>query len=423
MNCNCKYCKKSLDIDVRVDWHLYVCVYCGETNINPELNISIQEQYTPEKYKNTVKDTRLGLFVGDKCTIEGTEYYVIGLIEKQQHANEWWAEYILKGANDSYRYISESDGHWVMLEEIDTYEEVLEVAKGKVDVEYEESRKVSYKFHPVRVQGLFDFNPFQSGTIEEVANAPYLYSTEVYKQSNKEIHHFYFGKYVRRKQILQWFPKVGLRMRKGVGIVEPFWVDIKQMAYIFLATALLLLLLNIGYYWNDDSEREIYSTKLEFVKGQDFSSPSFPLKGHTGTLKFQFYSPVDNNWASCDILLVNDNTGNKKYFSKDVEYYHGVDGGESWNEGGQMSKAKVCGVVPGSYHIEFNISRDSTNIMGSSYALNGSSTDAYINVSVIWNKPNIWNLNFIVIGMVVVLLILYYFQTQFEKQRMENNFD
>ncbi len=435
MNCTCINCKKQIDIDLAINWKVYACIHCGSLTVNPNLEKSVAAQYERLRYKNSGKNARRGLFVGNRCEIEGVVYFVIGVIEKKQDEGYKWREYILKSPQDDYRYLSESNGHWVILEEMETYDAVLKATNGIMDIEAKSDRITSYNFYPISVQGFFDFNPLEAGLVVEMAEPPYLYSTELYRNipNQKDVQIYYFGKHVDRRQVKKWFPDAILRTPTGVGIVQPFAINIKQMAYVFLTTALLLFTLNFLYYYKDLSYRQVFAAKLEFVKGENFSSPSFNLEGRTGTLDFNFYSPVDNNWASCDIALVNELTSEKKYFSKDIEYYSGYEGGEYWNEGKRDQTASVCGVLPGRYHLEFIISRDAsvpitnTDSIISSQAgtlISGvnSVSNSYIDAKVFWKKPTIWNLNFVVIGMLVILLIVYGFNRYFEQRRAEYNY-
>lgn len=200
------------------------------------------------------------------------------------------------------------------------------------------------------------------------------------------------------------------------------------MGIVFLTVAVLLFGLNFWYYNNEPKIEKIYSSQIPFGKGTDVSSPSFQLSGRTGTLQFDFYSPVDNNWASCDIALVNEGNGDQKYFSKDIEYYHGYDGGESWIEGSTSARAYVCGVTPGKYHLEFSVSHDaSSSVISSSIdpitgatIVSDPSNSSYVNVEVVWRKPSIWNLNFVVIGLLIILVVTYFFNRVFENSRRAN---
>lgn len=60
-------------------------------------------------------------------------------------------------------------------------------------------------------------------------------------------------------------------------------------------------------------------------------------------------SPVDNTWMYLEGDLVNMDTGLVQNFPLEIEYYHGVEGGESWSEGGQGVTQYTSALPPGKY--------------------------------------------------------------------------
>jgi hypothetical protein len=73
----------------------------------------------------------------------------------------------------------------------------------------------------------------------------------------------------------------------------------------------------------------------------------FQLGGRTSNLEVEISTDLDNAWAWFDLALVNDETGRVLEFGREVSYYHGVDGGESWNEGSRNDDVRIPSVPPG----------------------------------------------------------------------------
>ena len=78
-----------------------------------------------------------------------------------------------------------------------------------------------------------------------------------------------------------------------------------------------------------------------------FSDP-FTLEGRKN-IKITATSPVDNSWVYFEGDLINQDTGLVQPFAMPVEYYHGVEDGESWSEGSQASDAMLSALPAGTY--------------------------------------------------------------------------
>jgi hypothetical protein len=67
---------------------------------------------------------------------------------------------------------------------------------------------------------------------------------------------------------------------------------------------------------------------------------------------------VDNSWVFAAGQMLNEESGDLQPFSLEVSYYHGVDGGESWSEGGQATDTRVSSMPGGPTRIQLEIERD-----------------------------------------------------------------
>jgi ribosomal protein S27AE len=79
-----------------------------------------------------------------------------------------------------------------------------------------------------------------------------------------------------------------------------------------------------------------------------FSDPIEIKDGHQN-LAVTLSAPVNNNWIDVEGALVSETTGVAELFLLESSYYHGVDGGESWAEGGQTETVFLSAVPPGTY--------------------------------------------------------------------------
>lgn len=89
-------------------------------------------------------------------------------------------------------------------------------------------------------------------------------------------------------------------------------------------------------------------------------SPTFDISSST-TIAVDLETTVDNGWVGVECALIHEGTGEVREFSVDAEYFHGVDGGESWSEGNRKGLAFLGGVAPGRYTMRFEPSYESAN--------------------------------------------------------------
>jgi hypothetical protein len=78
-----------------------------------------------------------------------------------------------------------------------------------------------------------------------------------------------------------------------------------------------------------------------------FSQP-FPIKANRN-IQITATAPVSNSWADLDVDLVNDQSQEVESVNVPIEYYSGVDDGESWSEGGQQQDATLSSLPAGNY--------------------------------------------------------------------------
>ena len=63
---------------------------------------------------------------------------------------------------------------------------------------------------------------------------------------------------------------------------------------------------------------------------------------------------LDNSWLYIDGALINEAGTEYVAFAIEGEYYHGVEGGESWTEGSQRASCVVGSIPPGKYILRLN---------------------------------------------------------------------
>jgi hypothetical protein len=144
------------------------------------------------------------------------------------------------------------------------------------------------------------------------------------------------GTFMRAADVEKAFGTAGLPRTSKVAPNQPFLHKkvYKYWGLLLLATIVLgIILLGMGV-----ARREVFQQtyQLEALKSAEdsqvrFSEP-FELKPRQN-IRISASAPVDNTWLDIQGDVVDASTNDSVGFGLPVEYYHGVDGGESWSEG------------------------------------------------------------------------------------------
>lgn len=315
----------------------FICSHCntliGVRNITQKKNIK-------KPVENVV------LEVGCKGMLYGTEYWVINIVIKKYGSDTFWREYSLKDRDGNNVFLSESDGHWVFIRQLETA-----FKESKFYADFDGHKYRWYETTPCTVYaaaGYFeDKLNFGLANYKEYVNGTEMISREQFGNSPQ----YFRGSHISRSAIKKAFGIKDLPFRTGIGIVQPFFFNIRQCINIMAVTALLICLLQL-YVMTSRNNQTIFEQAINFadVNDKELVSESFNLSGGSAPLKIHLYSNVDNSWANVGLGLVNEKTNEVIYATKDIEEYSGFEDGESWTEGSQSEDFNLCGIPQGKYH-------------------------------------------------------------------------
>ena len=355
------------------------------------------------QYKNHFYDCPLE--VGAVGFLKGSEYTVTGILRKNVHPHYTWTEFILQNKEKEFLYLSLSNGHWMMLTEM---EEVFDVKHHPKVLVHENQYYNIFEYSDAEIinaKGFFDFVLPNNKLIHlvEYIKPPYIVSVEtMYGEQTA-----FYGEYVDKNEIKKAFPEIVLPIQSGVSMIQPFRFDIANTALIFCFFALLIITAN-WYIYKDQVEQNVFEKTIRFSEfdNREITSESFVLNGASAPATIKVSTGVDNSWANVNMALINENTRDEIYANKDIEYYHGYSDGESWTEGSQSEKFNICGVSAGKYHLLITPMKAPEDL-----------NNGEMQVSVTWNEPSNRNVWMIIILMIIVFGVIYFLKHLFEKKR------
>lgn len=351
----------------------YICHSCSNL-IDTDKNIS--KKIVKKPTENVVLDTN------NKGIIDGVEYFVTGIVVRKYGSSTFWREYYLKDKNNKDAFLSESDGHWVFLLPQDE-----PLKENGWHCEFKGKKYRWYESTPCNLyaaQGFFEEKlNFKLANYTEFVNGKEMVSWE--KTGNKQ--EYFWGKHISKQKIKNRFKPYYMPEYYGIGIVQPFYINIKQLGNIFGIAALLICLVQL-YISSSRTNATVFSENIPFhsVKDKEMVSKSFELNGGSAPMEVTLRSNVDNSWANTELSLVNEKTNEITYTSQDIEYYHGYEDGENWSEGSQKKEFNFCGIAPGKYHFLISAEKQTGS---SSESIASEAISVYDNGAfIVSRKPN-----------------------------------
>ena len=360
----CPSCKKENTLDLDFTVESYICKSCSMLSEQGKI------------IKNVRKPTEnVVLEVGQKGKLDGTEYTVVAIVVKKYGNSVFWREYHLKDKNLNEAFLSESNGHWVIM-----FPKEMPKKEFKFHAEFEGKKYRWYESTPNSIEsatGFFeDKLKFSLATYKEFVNGTEMVSLEQVGTDKT----FLWGKHVPKSEVKKAFKLSSLPNYSGIGIVQPYYVNPRQLLNVFVVVALIMSLFQF-YNTVSRSNYEVFSDNIRFdsVRSKELISKSFDLSGASAPLNVKLSSNVDNSWANIELSLINENSNEIEYTSQDIEQYHGYESGESWSEGGKEKEFNFCGVAPGKYHFSISAQKQGFEQPAGEtfYAPNGKKTFSY----------------------------------------------
>jgi len=309
---------------------------------------------------------------GDRGTIKGAEWEVIGYTQKQEMNADAakWREYTLFNRTEGYAFLSEYDNNWIFLRE-STDAPMVEnenirsfLFGGREYLLYS-----SYGSKVIHAWGAFPANIFDDTNAQnlEYISPPYMWAREA---DGTEGVCWFKGEYVSRRELANGFQNKELPISLSMGVLQPGHPGATKLTAAILIGFILILLVHFlagmgrqnrivsdGQYTFADSANKITVT-----------TPHFELDRWRSNLRFDIKADVSNSWMEMDATLINMVTGKQYSLEKGVEYYFGYEGGESWSEGGTSEVAYLNRIPSGNYYLELTALRAPGDIGRPSYA-------------------------------------------------------
>lgn len=302
--------------------------------------------------------------IGSKGRLEGKPVEVIGFLVKQSRIDGIaydWREYLLAadGAENrgTYRWLTEYNGHWNIADVLSnppTGSGAMELA----DVRWNGQNFKHFASTPVaeviQVAGEFTWRVRrgESNRVVDYVAPPLLLSRE----STANDLSWSQGLYVEPAVLAEAFKLPGkLPAPIGVFANQPNpWADSHQrVCKLFWKLALLAIVLQLFFAFIAGG-KQLLRQDLSFspqMAEETLLTREFEIRDKPRKITVRNTASLDNNWIGLDLTLVNKATGAAWPATRELAYYYGSDGGESWSEGSRDDEVVFLNIPPGTYYL------------------------------------------------------------------------
>lgn len=354
---NCPNCGGALELRMPEQTERIFCPNCGAAqDVDRNGKLQLLKMQAKKRVTPTIP-------LGATGTIDGVRYVVAGFMERSVTFDRvyYWLEYLLFNQEAGFRWLVQSDDHWSF---------VRAVAAGEIPGAGTAAKNPKLIRWDGRTYKLFQEAmatvTYVAGEFywkvevgERVESADYIappfgLSKEVTTGGAREINYSH-AVYMRPKEIEEAFGLERLARPAGVGAMQPYTGSRVGKTYLAFAALLVVLALALAIM---QPNRLVHSQTLRFTEApaiegapqntRTYFTDPFRLDGRHN-VAIDATSFVDNSWAWVGGELVNEDTGLTESFELPVEYYHGVDGGESWREGSRDAKTFLSAPPAGNY--------------------------------------------------------------------------
>lgn len=356
--------------------------------------------------------------IGSKGRFNDVLYAVVGYGRfKEFNYAYYWQEYVLFNPVHGYALLSVYEGHWNFFRFISDYSHG-QAYRGAFEYQGDQYHLYNqYRSEALYAEGEFfwDIRDVNCSYTEYVA-PPYII-TRVH--GGRELT-WMQGAYTEPKAIQAAFGlNTPMPLQSGVGAAEPFSSSI-SFSFLKKATlAAVCLLIMFQVFFSKSSTEKLLSGRSYDLPEAAITNTLASQAGPTITLGetwlgssnllFRLRAPVNNNWLSLGVTLVNTQTHQEYDFEMGVEYYSGYEGGENWSEGSQSTEEIISALPAGTYQV-----------MLQPYRENGSSVNTFA-LTVVEDVP-LWSNFWVTLGLVILFPAIHWLREySFEKRRWMNS--
>ncbi|MDZ4315378.1 MAG: DUF4178 domain-containing protein [Azonexus sp.] len=332
------------------------CASCGAVVDTADLNHQLLSKALGERDEKY----RPRLPLGSKGRLQGKPVEVIGFLVKQSKVDGIaydWREYLLAADHGSYRWLTEYNGHWNIADVLSN----LPAGGGAMelaDIRWSGQNFKHFASTPVaeviQVAGEFTWRVRrgESSRVVDYVAPPLMLSRE----STATDLSWSQGLYVEPTVLAEAFKLAG-KLPTPIGVFanqpNPWGGSHQRICKLFWKLALGAIALQAFFVFLA-SGTQLLRQELSFspqMAEETLLTREFEIRDKPRKITVRNSTSLDNNWLGLEMTLVNKATGAAWPAARELAYYYGRDGGESWSEGSRDDEVVFLNIPPGTYYL------------------------------------------------------------------------
>ncbi|MCB2408222.1 DUF4178 domain-containing protein [Hymenobacter sp. BT178] len=304
---------------------------------------------------------------------DGLPYRVTGyMLRKEKSSPARWQEFMLFNPTAGYAQLALYEGHWTFIKPAAELRSKQQEPQSKTRTQrYVLDNDIAYalynKYQPriLYARGEFDWNILDDERLNvfEYVAPPHMLVQETGMGQQPQ---WYRAEHIEPAAVARAFGVAISQLpdRDTVGAIQPApggdsWPAVRRFTLLLLGllvlTEIVLASLRpsrqlLSQHFVSGASQALPSFRPDSTEKVLVSSP-FEITEPSTVLDINLRAEIDNSWLELPVSLVNEQTGQGFEFTKNMEYYHGVESGESWSEGSVQADATLTKIPAGRYHL------------------------------------------------------------------------
>ncbi len=347
----CPNCGGAVDLVAPDKTERVTCPFC-----NSLLDVNKGNLKFLKVLKPTKSPYDFVLPIGAEGTFKDVKFKIIGAMIRSvriEGIKYFWHEYLLYNPKIGFRWLVHSDNHWNFVESVNPAEVEISESLGKTTAKYDgRTFKIFQDALAVveYVKGEFYWRVEQGETVRaaDFVAPPRMLSREL---GTNEVN-WSIGTYLTNAEVEKAFDVENLPKPWSVAPNQPFTGSFYIKAgFVMLAVLLIGAIFMIpisGFTGTVLSQQLTLDPTISAATPQTVFSQPFEIKANRN-VRITANAPVINSWADLDVDLINEQNNEVESVDIPIEFYAGVEDGESWSEGGQTQDATLSSLPAGTY--------------------------------------------------------------------------
>ncbi len=319
----------------------------------------------------TVSKTRMLLEIGDQGTVDGMKAEVIARMKWRDPEGYVTQEFLLYSEEHGYIYLELDNGHLCYSRPVEKGPSLAHVQHASYGTTVphdgrDYAMRAGGRQQLTYVDGALPYACEVGNVVAtyDLADPPHYLSIEVERREHGAEVEIFEGAWLPRDKASVDFGDRPLAQwdQHTVHIAQPNpWMGRAGYVVGIALVAFLNLLVVVATLGSQGAELARFTIPASATNGQSVLTPPVEIREDAGeVLTVEYSAPrVDNSWVWIDLDWVDpQNDEPVGYLGREVGYYSGVEGGESWSEGSRRSTKYLAAPPPGTYQLEASLEYD-----------------------------------------------------------------